>query len=122
MNTLIERKFNPDYNIRKHLPKTRGIEAWTNTAPMQRFVGTSNFGIVTKGLTEYEVYKNSLSITLLRSTGIISNPKNPSRSTPAGPPIPVNAAQLLGKNTVEFAAGFFAAKDYEKKVNELFLS
>lgn len=122
MNTLIERKFNPDYNIRKHLPKTRGIEAWTNTAPMQRFVGTGNFGIVTKGLTEYEVYKNSLSITLLRSTGIISNPKNPSRSTPAGPPIPVNAAQLLGKNTVEFAAGFFAAKDYEKKVNELFLS
>ena len=121
MDTLIERTFDPDYDMRKHLPKIKGIEVWTNTAPMQRFVGTEEFCIVTKGLTEYEVYKNTLSITLLRSTGVISNPKNPSRSTPAGPPLPVEDAQLLGENRVEFAAGFFAPKDYMKRVNELFL-
>ena len=122
LNSIIHRTFNPDYNIREHLPKTRGIEVWTNTAPMQRFVGTQGLGIVTKGLTEYEVFKNTLSVTLLRSTGIISNPKNPSRSTPAGPPIEVPEAQQLGKNTAEFAVGFFEPKMYEKYVNELFLS
>ena len=36
MNQLIKRNFEPDYDMRKNLPKTRGIEAKTNTAPMQR--------------------------------------------------------------------------------------
>ena len=120
MNTLIKRDFNPDYDIRKHLPKTKGIEVKTNTAPMQRYVGTEDFGIITKGLTEYEVYKNTLSVTLLRSTGIISNPKNPSRSTPAGPPIEVYEAQQLGQNTAEFALGFFAPKNYMNYVEEFY--
>ena len=122
MNSILIREFDPNYNIREHLPKTRGIEAWTNTAPMQRFVGTQGFGVVTKGLTEYEVYKNALSLTILRSTGIISNPKNPSRSTPAGPPLEVPEAQQLGKNTAEFAIGFIKPEDYEKYVNEFYLS
>lgn len=75
MNVLLTRKFDPNYNIREHLPKEKGIEAKTNTAPMQRFVWANGLGVITKGLTEYEVYKNTLAITLLRSTGIISNPK-----------------------------------------------
>ena len=120
MNTIIRREFNPDYDMRKHLPKTRGIEVKTNIAPMQRFVGTQGLGIITKGLTEYEVYKNSLKITLLRSTGVISNPKNPSRSTPAGPPLEVPEAQQLGKNTAEFAIGFFAPQDHKKYIDEVF--
>ena len=120
MNTVIKREFDPDYDIRKHLPKSKGIEAKTNTAPIQRYAGTEDFGIITKGLTEYEVYKNSLSVTLLRSTGIISNPKNPSRSTPAGPPIEVNEAQQLGGNTAEFAIGFFNPKNYGNYVEEFY--
>lgn len=120
MNLLITRKFDPDYNIRENLPKTKGIETRTNFAPMQRFVWTNKFGVITKGLTEYEVYKNTLSVTLLRSTGIISNPKNPARSTPAGPPIEVPGQQQLGENTAEFSIGFFDVKDWANYVEEVY--
>ena len=122
MNSIIRREFNPNYDIRKHLPKTKGLEVMTNTAPMQRFVGTQGFGIITKGLTEYEVFKNTLSITILRSIGVISNPQNPSRTTPAGPPIEVPQAQQLGLNTAEFAIGFFNPENYEQYAEEFFLS
>ena len=117
MNTIIRREFDPDYDMRKHLPKVRGIEVKTNFAPMQRYVGTQGFGIITKGLTEYEVKGNSLLITLLRSTGVISNPKNPSRSTPAGPPIEVPDAQQLGYNCAEFSVGFFEPDNYQKYID-----
>ena len=120
MNSIIERTFDPDYDMLEHLPKTRGIEVKTNFAPMQRLVWAQGFGIITKGLTEYEVFQNGLSITLLRSTGVISNPKNPSRSTPAGPPIEVPEAQQLGINTAEFSVGFFDVNDYKKYIDEVF--
>ncbi len=120
MNTLIYRKFDPYYDMRKHLPEKRGIEVKTNFAPMQRYVGTQNLGIITQGLTEYEVKGNSLLITILRSVGVISNPQNPSRSTPAGPPFEVPDAQQKGLNCVEFSAGFFEPKDYEKYINIVF--
>ena len=119
-NLLIKRKFNPDYDIRENLPDRKGLEAWTNTAPMQRFVWANGFGVITKGLTEYEVSKNSLKITLLRSTGIISNPKNPARTTPAGPPIEVPEAQQLGENTAEFAIGFIDIKKWAEYVEEVY--
>ncbi len=120
MNTVIKREFNPDYDMRKHLPKTRGIEVKTNFAPMQRYVGTQGFGIITQGLTEYEVKGKSLLITLLRSTGVISNPHNPSRSTPAGPPYEVLEAQQLGYNLAEFSVGFFTPEEYQKYIDVVF--
>lgn len=125
MGELIERKFNPDYNIRKNLPKKRGIEAKTNTAPMQRYVSTQGFEVITKGLCEYEVKKNLLLITLLRSIGVISNPKNPARLTPAGPPIELTDAQLLGQNRAEFSFGFVdivssASADWKKSVEAVY--
>lgn len=120
MNTIIKREFDPDYDMRKHLPKTRGIETKSNFAPMQRYVGAQGFGIITKGLTEYEVFKNTLAITILRSTGIISNPKNPARSTPAGPPLLVPEAQQLGANTAEFSIGFFSKNEAETRIAEVF--
>lgn len=120
LGTLIERNFDPDYDIRKNLPKTKGIEAKTNTAPMQRYVNTQGFEVVTKGLCEYEVKKKSLLITLLRATGIISNPKNPARSTPAGPPIEVKDAQQLGENQVEFAIGFNDIEYWQQSINEIY--
>ena len=120
LNTIIRREFDPDYDMRKHLPKVRGIEVKTNFAPMQRYVGAQGFGVITKGLTEYEVKEKSLLITLLRSTGVISNPKNPSRSTPAGPPIEVPDAQQLGCNCAEFSVGFFAPEDYQKYIDMVF--
>lgn len=120
LNSIIKREFDPDYNMREHLPKVRGIEVKTNFAPMQRYVGTQGFGVITKGLTEYEVKGKSLLVTLLRSTGVISNPKNPSRSTPAGPPIEVPEAQQLGANSAEFSVGFFEPENYQKYIDIVF--
>lgn len=120
LNSIIKREFDPDYDMREHLPKVRGIEVKTNFAPIQRYVGTQGFGVITKGLTEYEVKGKSLLVTLLRSTGIISNPKNPSRSTPAGPPIEVPEAQQLGTNSAEFSVGFFEPENYQKYIDIVF--
>lgn len=120
LNSIIKRSFDPDYDMRKHLPKVKGIETKSNFAPMQRYVGSQGFGIITKGLTEYEVFQNNLAITLLRSTGIISNPKNPARSIPAGPPIEVPEAQQLGKNTAEFSIGFFTPDNAHYLIEEVF--
>lgn len=117
---LLERNFDPDYDIRSHLPQIKGIEAKTNTAPMGKYVSAQGFEVITKGLCEYEVKKNALLITMLRATGIISNPKNPARSTPAGPPIQVEGAQQLGFNSVEFAIGFGAKENWQNSVEEIF--
>ena len=110
----VKRDFDPDYNIYKDIPAPRGIELKPNTAPMQRFVSTQKFALFTKGNCEYEINKNTLNLTLLRATGIISNPKNPSRGTPAGPPIETPDMQCIGKNTANLAIGF------ENKEKELF--
>lgn len=120
LNSIIKREFDPNYDMREHLPKVKGIEVKTNFAPMQRYVGTQGLGVITKGLTEYEVKGKSLLITLLRSTGVISNPKNPSRSTPAGPPIEVPEAQQLGLNSAEFSVGFFEPENYQKYIDIVF--
>lgn len=120
MNLLITRKFDSEYDIRKHLPSEKGLEAKTNTAPMQRFVWTNGLGVITKGLTEYEVSKNSLCVTMLRSTGIISNPKNTARTTPAGPPIETPGLQQLGEMSAEFNIGFFPVKDWANYVEEVY--
>lgn len=120
LNSIIKREFDPNYDMREHLPKVRGIEVKTNFAPMQRYVGTQGFGVITKGLTEYEVKGKSLLVTILRSTGVISNPKNPSRSTPAGPPIEVPEAQQLGTNSAEFSVGFFEPENYQKYIDIVF--
>lgn len=120
LNSIIERHFEPDYDMRQHLPKVRGIETKTSFAPMQRYVGAQGLGVITKGLTEYEVKGNSLLITLLRSTGVISNPKNPARSTPAGPPLEVPDAQQLGYNCAEFSIGFFEPENYQEYIDTVF--
>ena len=87
---------------------------------MQRYVGAQGFGIITQGLTEYEVKGKSLLVTLLRSTGVISNPKNPSRSTPAGPPFEVPDAQQLGYNCAEFSVAFFEPENYQEYINTVY--
>ncbi len=124
MNTLIKRNFNPNYNIRENLPDKKGLEAQTNTAPMQRGLlideRENNIGIVTKGLTQYEIYKNNLYIPILRATGVISNPQNPARSTPAGPPIEVNSLQMLGDNKAEFCIFFGNQNAFFEVINQIY--
>lgn len=124
MNILIKRSFNPNYDIRKNLPKERGIEGKTNTAPMQRGLlideEGNNIGVITKGLTQYEVYKNNISIPILRATGQISNPQNPARTTPAGPPLEVNDLQMLGKNTAEMHVFFGNQNDFDNVLGKVY--
>ena len=124
MNTLIKRNFEPEYDIRKNLPDKRGVEAKTNTAPMQRgFLideEGNNLGVVTKGLTQYEIFKNSVYLPILRSTGVISNPQNPARSTPAGPPIEVETLQQIGANTAEFYVFFGNHNAFNDVINQVF--
>lgn len=103
---FIKRKFNPDYNIYDLLPAPRGIELKHNTAPLQKCLWTQNIGVITEGLQEYEVWKNELRLTLLRATGTISNPHNPTRGTPAGPPLPTPDLQMIGDNSARFAICF----------------
>ena len=93
-----------------------------NTA-LRGFVNQTNYiniGVITKGLTQYEVFQNNIMIPILRATGQISNPKNPARTTPAGPPIRVAGAQQLGLNSAEFSIGFFDIKDWACYVEEVY--
>ncbi len=102
----VERSFNPDFDVYSKIPAERGKEIKLNTSPIQRFVSAQGVSVITKGLSEYEVNKNTLWLTLLRSTGIISNSYNPSRGTPAGPPIETPDLQMTGDNEREFAICF----------------
>jgi alpha-mannosidase len=55
-------------------------------------------------VTEYEVVDGrELALTVLRSFGLISRNANPYREDPAGPEVPVPAAQLPGRRTFSFA-------------------
>ena len=56
-------------------------------------------------MTEYEVVDGrELALTVLRSFGLISRNANPYREDPAGPEVPVPAAQLLGPRLVRVRA------------------
>ena len=117
----IERKFNPDFDVYSLIPAEKGKEIKLNTAPLQRFVSAQRFEVITKGLNEYEVNKNTLFITLLRSTGIISNPKNMTRGTPAGPPIKTPDLHGIGKCKREFALSFETdEKEMFKRAEEFY--
>ncbi len=118
--STVKREFNPDYNIYDFIPAQRGIELKTNTAPMQRFVNTQNLTLITKGINEYEVNKNILYLTLLRAAGIISNPSNPCRGTPAGPPVETPDLQCLGLNIADFAFAFICNEKEMFKIADEF--
>ena len=124
LNSFIKRTFDSEYNIRENLPKERGLEARTNTAPMQRGLlideAENNIGVVTRGLTQYEIYKNCLYIPILRATGTISNPQNPARSTPAGPPIETPDLQMLGENQAELYVFFGNQNGLESVINSVY--
>ena len=103
---IIERTHDPNYSLYKNIPVKGRYELKTNSYPAQRFVKANGIGVITLGLNEYEIYKNSLKISILRSVGIISNPKNPARGVPAGPPIECPEMQLIGQHSANFAITF----------------
>ena len=93
----IERHHDPKYLLYENMPPKNKEELKTNSYPMQKYVSANGIGVITEGLNEYEIYKNSIKIALLRSIGIISNPKNNARKIPAGPPIECPNMQELGE-------------------------
>ena len=80
----------------------------------------NNIGVITKGLTQYEVAGNKLMIPILRSFGVISNPKNPARTTPAGPPLETQASQMIGDNKAEFYVFFGNQNAFEKVMSQVY--
>ncbi len=116
----ILRQHDPDYKLFENLPAPAKIELKTNSYPMQKWVMAQNLGIFTIGLNEYEIYKNTISISMLRGTGIISTPKNPARYMPAGPPIEIPEAQELGEIKEKFLISFCSCEECEKISEELY--
>jgi alpha-mannosidase len=73
------------------------------TYPAGAFVIAGGIALLLVHVTEYEVVGDELALTLLRSTGLISRTDNPWREDPAGPALPIPAAQLRGARSFEFA-------------------
>lgn len=74
------------------------------TFPAHGFVHVDGLSVLLDQVTEYEVVDGrELALTVLRSYGLISRNANPFREDPAGPEVPVPAAQLLGSHEFAFA-------------------
>ena len=116
----IKRYHNPEYKLFENQPAPAKTELQTNSYPMQKWVVAQGLGIFTVGLNEYEIYKNTISVSLLRAIGIISNPKNPARYVPAGPPIEIPEAQELGETREKFTVSFCTEKECERISEELY--
>ena len=119
---IIKRKCDPNYSLFENQPAIHPKELKTNSFPMLNFVYAQGIGILGEGINEYEIYKNELRIALLRSSGIISNPKCPSRSIPAGPPILTPDLQCIGLHKLRFGLCFTSKKEKMFKFSETFLN
>jgi alpha-mannosidase len=79
------------------------------TFPSRRFVTAGDLTVVHEGLLEYELIDvddggaRTLALTLLRATGMLSRPTTSHRRSPAGPPVPVEGAQMLGPVECRYA-------------------
>jgi hypothetical protein len=75
------------------------------TFPSRRFVTAGGLTVVHEGLLEYELVDDgkALALTLLRCVGVLSGTNLAYRPMPAGPPIPVEGAQMGGRHTLRYA-------------------
>ena len=73
------------------------------TFPAVGFASVDGCSVLLDQVTEYEVLDGrEVALTLLRSFGLISRNANPYREDPAGPEVPIPAAQLLGGRSFRF--------------------
>lgn len=74
------------------------------TFPSRRFVQAGGLTVVHEGLLEYEVVDDGggLALTLLRSTGVLSQVDAAYRPLSAGPPMPLEGPRLLGPVDVRY--------------------
>jgi alpha-mannosidase len=73
------------------------------TYPASAFVAAGGIALLLDHVTEYEVAGDELALTVLRCTGLISRIHHPWREDPAGPALPVPAAQMRGRQSFAFA-------------------
>ncbi len=73
------------------------------TYPASAFVAAGGVAVLLEHVTEYEVAGDELALTMLRSTGLISRTQHAWREDPAGPALPIPAAQLRGPRSFSFA-------------------
>jgi mannosylglycerate hydrolase len=73
------------------------------TYPAAAFVAAGGVALLLDHVTEYEVAGDELALTVLRSTGLISRIHHPWREDPAGPAMPIPAAQMRGPHSFSFA-------------------
>lgn len=73
------------------------------TFPAHGFVDAGGAGLLLTQACEYELLDDELALTVLRGTGWLSRNIHPYREEPAGPQLPVPAAQMVGTSTVSFA-------------------
>jgi Glycosyl hydrolases family 38 N-terminal domain/Alpha mannosidase middle domain/Glycosyl hydrolases family 38 C-terminal domain len=73
------------------------------TFPASAFVVAGGIAVLLEHVSEYELVGEELALTILRSTGLISRTDHPWREEPAGPSLPISAAQLHGPRRFSFA-------------------
>jgi mannosylglycerate hydrolase len=73
------------------------------TYPASSFVSAGGITVLLEHVTEYELVGDELALTMLRSIGLISRNDNRWREDPAGPSLPIPAAQLRGPRMFSFA-------------------
>jgi alpha-mannosidase len=78
-------------------------EAPIATFPASSFVSAGGITVLLEHVTEYEIVGDELALTMLRSIGLISRNDNRWREDPAGPSLPIPAAQLRGPRMFSFA-------------------
>ncbi|CAN5155129.1 hypothetical protein BH18ACT12_BH18ACT12_16180 [soil metagenome] len=88
------------------------------TFPASGFVAAGGIALLLDHVTEYEVVGDELALTVLRSTGLISRNDNPWREDPAGPSLPIPAAQMRGQHSFSFA--YYPSEDSVLEQTERF--
>jgi alpha-mannosidase len=72
--------------------------------PASSFVASGGLALLFEHVAEYELVDGTeLAVTVLRSIGLISRAANPWRTEPAGPQLPIPAAQMRGPHAFSFA-------------------
>ncbi len=106
-------------------PTERGLP----TYPSRRFVQAGGLTVVHEGLLEYELVDldepggsaGALALTLLRATGMLSRVDMTYRPLPAGPPLPLEGAQVQGRHTLRYAVSLDTERSPFALVDDAFL-
>jgi mannosylglycerate hydrolase len=97
---LVTRQYDPNYRPLDHMPVEKMKELKTNTGPVQRFFSANGQSWITQGLAEYEVYQDTLSLTLMRAFSHLSKKDTGVRGAQAGPPFATPEGQCLNRTFV----------------------